>query len=237
MKLLVLAGGFGTRLNSLLRDTPKAMAPIGETPFLQLQIENWISQGVNSFVFLLHYRPDQITDFLGKIKTELLKNCDVIGLVEPSPMDTGGAVAYAVRELGLEGDFLVANSDTWLSTGIRELTEAQSPAIAVVQVGSTSRYGQVKFNDNYMVTAFVEKNGLGVSGWINAGLCRLQAELFNNWDGSRFSLENHTFPELVMGHKLHAVAITPDFIDIGIPEDYMRFCSWIKQGRMGSLCN
>jgi D-glycero-alpha-D-manno-heptose 1-phosphate guanylyltransferase len=236
-KLIVLAGGFGTRLQSLLPNTPKPMAPVGDLPFLHFQIENWISQGVNSFVFLLHHQADQITNFLGKIKNELLKNCEVVSLVEPLPMDTGGAVAYAVRELGLDGDLLVINSDTWLGAGIRELAGSQPPAMAVLRVENAGRYGKVEFNDDYLITAFDEKNELGDSGWINAGLCKLHSDLFDKWDGARFSLEGQIFPRLVNSCKLRAVITTPEFIDIGIPEDYRKFCVWIKEGRRGSLCN
>lgn len=236
MKLLVLAGGFGTRLQSVLPGTPKALAPVGEAPFLALQLENWVAQGIRSFVFLLHHQANQITDFLDTVKSGLLKDCEVVSLVEPAPMDTGGAVAYAVRELGLDGDFLVTNADTWLGSGIRELTASHAPAMAVIRLDDSSRYGQVQFDDSHRVTAFTEKNALGAPGWINAGLCRLRADMFDNWDGSRFSLERQTFPELVQRGELRAVAIEPDFIDIGIPEDYQRFCRWIEAGRKGTLC-
>ena len=236
MKLLVLAGGFGTRLQSVLPGTPKALAPVGEAPFLALQLENWVAQGIRSFVFLLHHHADQITGFLDTVKNGLLKDCEVVSLVEPAPMDTGGAVAYAVRELGLDGDFLVTNADTWLGSGIRELTASRAPAMAVIRLNDSSRYGQVQFDDSHRVTAFTEKNALGAPGWINAGLCRLRADMFDNWDGSRFSLERQTFPELVQRGELRAVAIEPYFIDIGIPEDYQRFCRWIEAGRKGTLC-
>ena len=235
-KLLVLAGGFGTRLQSVLPGTPKAMVPVGEVPFLALQLENWVSQGIRSFVFLLHHQADQIIGFLDTVKNRLLKDCEVMSLVEPTAMDTGGAVAYAVRELGLDGDFLVTNADTWLGSGIRELTASRTPAMAVIQLDDSSRYGQVQFDDSHRVTAFSEKNALGAPGWINAGLCRLRADMFDNWDGSRFSLERQTFPELVRRGELRAAAIEPNFIDIGIPEDYQRFCRWIEAGRKGTLC-
>lgn len=236
MKLLVLAGGFGTRLQSVLPGTPKALAPVGEAPFLALQLENWAAQGIRSFVFLLHHQADQITGFLDTVKNGLLKDCEVVSLVEPAPMDTGGAVAYAVRELGLDGDFLVTNADTWLGSGIRELTVSRASAMAVIRLDDSSRYGQVQFDDSHRVTAFTEKNALGAPGWINAGLCRLRADMFHNWDGSEFSLERQIFPELVQRGELRAVAIEHYFIDIGIPEDYQRFCRWIEAGRKGTLC-
>lgn len=236
MKLLVLAGGFGTRLKSVLPGTPKALAPVGEVPFLTLQLENWVEQGIRSFVFLLHHQADQIMGFLDTVKNGLLKDCAVVSLVEPVPMDTGGAVAYAVRELGLEGDFLVTNADTWLGTGIGQLTASRAPALAVTQLDDSSRYGQVQFDDSHRITAFTEKSALRSLGWINAGLCRLRADMFGNWDGGRFSLERQTFPELVQSGEVLAIPVEPDFIDIGIPEDYQRFCRWIAAGRKGALC-
>jgi NDP-sugar pyrophosphorylase family protein len=237
-KLLVLAGGFGSRLQSVLPDTAKALAPVGEVPFLELQLKNWIAQGVRSFVFLLHHHADQIIDFLSDNKNAILKDCDFKSIIEPRPMDTGGAVAYAVRELGLAGEFLVTNADTWLGSGIAELTAlpAHTPAMAVIRLGDSRRYGQVQFADNRQVTAFTEKDASGESGWINAGLCRLRAEMFENWDGARFSLEKQTFPALVERGELQAVVISPDFIDIGIPADYQRFCRWIEEGRKSKLC-
>lgn len=236
MKLLVLAGGFGTRLQSVLPNMPKALAPVGEVPFLALQLESWVAQGIRSFVFLLHHQADQITGFLDRAKNGLLKDCEVISLVESAPMDTGGAVAYAVRKLGLDGDFLVTNADTWLGSGIRVLTASRAPAMAVIRLDDSSRYGQVQFDDIHQVTAFTEKNALGTPGWINAGLCRLRADIFDNWDGTRFSLERQTFPELVQRGELRAVVIESDFIDIGIPGDYQRFCRWIEASRKGTLC-
>jgi NDP-sugar pyrophosphorylase family protein len=221
----------------VLPTTPKALAPIGDTPFLALQLENWIAQGVNSFTFLLHHQAEQILDFLDGIRSGMLKDCEVNSVIEPQPLDTGGAVAYAVTTLGLEGDFLVANADTWLGSGVRELAACAGPAIAVVRLADASRYGQVRFDDSHRVTAFVEKMPDGGAGWINAGLCRLHANLFRDWDGQRFSLERQTYPELVLKGELQAIELKADFIDIGIPADYQRFCRWIKENRASALCN
>jgi D-glycero-alpha-D-manno-heptose 1-phosphate guanylyltransferase len=63
---------------------------------------------------------------------------------------------------------------------------------------------------------------------INAGLYHLKSDLFQNWDGQAFSMERELFPAMVRANKLAAVALKTDFIDIGIPEDYYRFCRWIK---------
>ncbi len=237
MKLLVLAGGFGTRLRTVVSDVPKALAPIGHIPFLQIQIDHWRMQGLTEFTFLLHHQAGQVVDFLESLKAGLLNGCQVDCLIEPTPMDTGGAVSHAVRELGLTGDFLVTNADTWLGGGVRELMESASPAMAVVNLSDVSRYGKVYFDHSNQVTAFVEKNGQHVSGWINAGLYRLSSALFKDWDGGPFSLERNLFLKLVQNHGLMAVPLQTDFIDIGVPDDYYHFCGRVEAQRHFPPCN
>ena len=237
MRLLVLAGGFGTRLKTTISHLPKALAPVGDVPFLQLQLEHWQAQGLREFTFLLHHQADQIIDFLQAQRIGRFNDRQVDWLVEPMPMDTGGAIAYAVREFGLKDDFLMTNADTWLGGGISEMMQSSAPAMAVINLAEVSRYGQVHFDDNLCVTSFAEKKSLSSAGWINAGLCLLNVELFKKWDGQPFSLERDLFATLVQSHHLTAVPLKSDFIDIGIPADYYRFCRWMAAGRQDSLCN
>ena len=129
MKLLVLAGGFGTRLKTAVGDVPKALAPVGKIPFLEFQLENWLNQGLREFTFLLHHQADQIINFLqGQLKGKL-KGCQIDWLIEPTPLDTGGSIANAVKQFNLNENFLTANADTWLGSGIQELMQSVSPAI------------------------------------------------------------------------------------------------------------
>jgi NDP-sugar pyrophosphorylase family protein len=237
MKMLVLAGGFGTRLESLVAEVPKAMAPVGEVPFLYLQIQHWIDQGVRALTFLLHHKADQIIQFLEAERSKLLKDCKVDWVIEPKPMDTGGAVAYAVHQLRLTGDFLVTNADTWIGVGIHEVALTATPSMAVLSLHDTSRYGRVKFDDQFHVTSFSEKNDDKGPGWINAGLCHLDVDLFKDWDGQPFSLERVCLSELAKSGALKAVTLQTDFIDIGIPSDYLRFCQWNAEGRKVNLCS
>lgn len=235
MRLLVLAGGFGTRLKSAIGERPKALAPIADIPFLYMQLENWLQQGIRKFSFLLHHQAGEIIEFLQSQKSGLLKECDVDWLIEPMPMDTGGAVANAVRELKLKGDFLVTNADTWLGSGMTQLIYATSPSIAVINLTDVSRYGQVEFDQSLFVTKFSEKSESIHSGWINAGTFYLNTQLFDQWNGHPFSLERELFVELVKARKLKAVPLKTDFLDIGVPDDYRRFCMWIENGRNASL--
>jgi NDP-sugar pyrophosphorylase family protein len=235
--MLVLAGGFGTRLADVVKEVPKCLAPIGDIPFLYLQIENWIRQGVTSYVFLLHHQADLIIKFLQEEKEGLFKGCEVAWVVEQTPMDTGGAIAHAVHKLKLNRSFLVANADTWLGDGIAVLSNSVSPAIAVVKLNNVSRYGQIIFDSTGLITAFVEKREIDDSGWINAGIYLLDASSFADWDGRAFSLERNSFVSFVHAGSMRAVPFQTDFIDIGIPSDYYRFCRWVESGRKVPLCN
>jgi D-glycero-alpha-D-manno-heptose 1-phosphate guanylyltransferase len=235
LKLLVLAGGFGTRLRSVLGNIPKALAPIGTVPFLQLQLEHWHAQGVDDFIFLLHHQADQIISHLNNQLKGPCQDCNINWLIEQDPMDTGGAVANAVQRMKIEGDFLVTNVDTWLGNGIFDISAIPAPAMAVKQLPDVSRYGKVIFDTHGQITQFVEKSPGLTTGWINAGLYRLAAETFQNWDGQPFSLEHGLFTEMARAGLLQALSLDTAFVDIGIPEDYRRFCTWIEGGRRAPL--
>lgn len=221
------------RLRGAVADVPKPLAPVGNAPFLQYLGERWSSQGVKDFVFMLHHDAPKITEFLSSQQARgFLRGRAVRIVVDPTPLGTGGAVAYAVQQCGLSGALLVVNADTWLGDGIHDVATANPPAMAVVRVGDTSRYGRVRL-DKEQVVAFEEKSKSAGRGWINAGLYQLSAELFADWDGAPFSLERDLFPSLASKRQLGAVPIDSEFIDIGVPEDYFRFCHWIESDRAG----
>ncbi|MZH02161.1 MAG: NTP transferase domain-containing protein [Nitrospinae bacterium] len=233
INLLVLAGGFGKRLRSAISEVPKPLAPVKGQPYLHYQIENWVDQGVTQLAFLLHYKADSIEAFL-KAHQKQLENCKLLSLKESQPLGTGGAVAFAVQQFGLAGSFLVANADTWLSSGVQQVFDAEIPAIATVKVENSERYGSVKIEKNKIV-AFEEKQNSSGPGLINAGLYHLHANLFRDWDGKPFSLERELFPKLASLGQLKSVFLETDFIDMGIPDDYFRICRWIESEKKGVL--
>lgn len=186
-------------------------------------------------VFLLHHQAARIEQFLRDEQADgQLHGVEVLTITEPAPLGTGGAVALAMRQLSLEGPLLIANADTWLSSGVAATAAAPAPAIGVVHVPDTSRYGAVQISDE-RIDAFAEKASTAGPGWINAGLYHLDAGLFRDWNGQAFSLERQLFPSLLPARELRAVPLHTDFIDIGIPDDYARFCRWIESGKTGVL--
>ena len=231
--LVVLAGGFGTRLRSAVGDVPKPLAPVSGRPYLDYLIDSWLEQGVTGMTLMLHHQHELIERFLADKQSEPgFARCAVHVLVEDQPLGTGGAVAYAVRAGHLGESFLVANADTWLGSGVQALA-AKPGAIGIVAVDDAGRYGRVE-TEGDRVTAFREKTPEPGGGWINSGLCHLRAADFAAWDGRPMSLEQDVFPGLVQQSRLSAVPLDTQFIDIGIPADYMRFCRWVESGRTGA---
>ncbi len=233
INLLVLAGGFGKRLRSAVSGVPKPLAPVNGRPYLGYQIENWLNQGANLLTFLLHYEANSIEVFLESHQKQF-RECEIRTLIEPQPLGTGGAIAFAVQQFGLSGSFLVANADTWLSSGVQRVFNTEMPAIATVQVENSERYGSVKIEKNKVVK-FEEKQNSSGPGLINAGLYHLHANLFQDWNGKPFSLERELFPKLAGLGQLKSVLLETDFIDMGVPEDYFRLCRWIESEKKGVL--
>lgn len=234
--LLVLAGGFGTRLRSVVKDVPKPLAPIGGQPFLVHLISQWKIQGIRDLYLLLHYEADQILSLLKALSNSgALGHMRVHAVTEDKPLGTGGAVANAIKQFNIQNSFLVTNADTWLGTGIRELASIDPCAIGVTKVRNAQRYGSVRFHDG-IITGFAEKVDRAGAGWINAGLYHLTPGVFEQHRSlGSFSMERDVFPGLVEKGDLASVSLETDFIDIGIPEDYFRFCEWIKSGKKHEL--
>jgi D-glycero-alpha-D-manno-heptose 1-phosphate guanylyltransferase len=227
LNMLVLAGGYGKRLRSVVSDVPKSLAPINGVPFLELQIKHWISQGQNNFIFLLHYESDQIINFLIKNKSGFLQGIDIRWIVEGKPLGTGGSILNAINEFKLTNDFLVVNSDTWLSSGLKELRSSIAPTIGIVKVNKESRYGVVNFDATSRITTFSEKAispCLGGEDWINAGIYKLPVSFFLLDRGKQFSLEYDVLAKNFQNTVIRVCKLDTDFIDIGIPSDYKKFC-------------
>jgi D-glycero-alpha-D-manno-heptose 1-phosphate guanylyltransferase len=226
--IVILAGGFGTRLQSVLNGLPKPLADVNGEPFLKYQFENWIDNGFNDFIISLHYRADLIIEFINQNKNELLKNCKIQYVVEPKPLGTGGAISFLISKCQLTDSFYVANADTWIENGYKELDIENDYVIGLTKVNNTDRYGCVLTDQENMVIKFVEKNNIKTPGNINIGLYKLNKSIFRTINRIEFSIEKELFPLLVKEKKLKAVNLDTNFIDIGIPEDYYTFCNRLK---------
>ena len=224
---LILAGGFGTRLRSVVSELPKPLAPVGDKPFLHWLLRNLEYQGVKEVTLSLHHQASLIEQYLESESFGL----KISTMIEPEPMGTGGAIAYVVNQQQWNGSFFTINGDTWLGAWAAPFCEVNPPAIGLVQVEDASRYGRVDWQDQ-KVQRFQEKEINAGPGWINAGVYLFQAADFMDWGGQPFSLERDLLPEWVQQGRLQVCPLETDFIDIGVPEDYDRFCEWHQSGKL-----
>jgi len=232
MEMLVLAGGFGKRLKKSLNNVPKPLAPINDTPLLKLLLKNWVSQGQQKFIFLLHHQAEKIIEFLSQQSNYFGNFVDIDWIVEKKPLGTGGSVSNAIRVKNLSGSVLISNADTWLDGGLSKIKNIRSAAIAVVKVTDTRRFGSLSIDNEGNIFQFFEKNTNAfdnIPGMINAGLYKLPTKIFLDFDEDKFSLEEKILPELSKKRSLKAVILDGNFYDIGIPKDYSRFCEWYNE--------
>lgn len=222
---VVLAGGLGTRLRSAVLDLPKCLAPVGARAFLEIQLQALAAQGFNHFVLSLGYMAAAVQEAARRFRVAAQIDC----VVEEEPLGTGGAVAAAMREAGLT-ETAVVNGDTYIDADLSamleplRLAEGETMRIAVIAVEDRARYGGVEL-DGSRVSAFVEKGRTG-PGPINAGLYRMHESAFaDRAPGEAFSMETVILPKLMAARELRAATLYGQFIDIGVPEDYRRFCA------------
>jgi D-glycero-alpha-D-manno-heptose 1-phosphate guanylyltransferase len=218
MDAVVLAGGFGTRLRAVVADVPKPMAPIGGRPFLEIVLSTLQRKGIDRAVLSVGYLADKIIGHFG----QRFGGMELTYEVEDQPLGTGGAVAQALRRC--RGDHvLVLNGDTYLDLEVAALAAAWcgAPIIVARQVDDTARYGRLEVDAGRVVT-FAEKGVVG-PGLINAGSYLLPVDLFRGAPPpAPFSLEAD-FLTLAVRERRFEVFVTEGlFIDIGIPEDFLR---------------
>jgi D-glycero-alpha-D-manno-heptose 1-phosphate guanylyltransferase len=200
------------------------LAPIGRRAFIEIEIEALLAAGIDDVVLSLGYGAKTV---VGALASTLAAR-PVRYVIEPSPLGTGGAIAHVLDTLGLD-EVLVANGDTYLSGDIGGmLTPLRSGQgelfrMAVVHVPERSRFGGIQVGADGRVEAFIDKGRQG-PGEINAGLYRLCRQAMPAARSGAYSLEADVLPSLVAQGVVTALAVYGSFTDIGVPEDYFRFC-------------
>lgn len=220
---IILAGGFGTRLQTVVSDVPKPMAPICGRPFLEYQLDYLVSQGVERVVLSLGYLPDVVKKHFGN----RYKSLEIVYAVEKDPLGTGGAIAYAAQHIC--GDkFWVFNGDSLFEVDLKKMESLYEHnktdfALALRKVDDVSRYGKVETDANDMVIRFQEKSTTAEKGTINGGVYLIDKATFVRFaPARRFSVESEMFMPENRSVTITGIVSEGYFIDIGIPEDYQR---------------
>ncbi len=220
---ILLVGGMGTRLQTVLSSKPKPLAPVGDIPFLQLLVMQLRSQGIRRMIMCTGHLAEQIEQAFGDGHQW---GVEIGYSKEPQPLGTAGAVKFAERCLKRDSEFLVVNGDSFLELEIREFVRFHHErggfiSMAVRRVPDAARYGTVHLDAFNRVVGFSEKTGKSEPGIINAGVYVFNRAVLQRIPQGPASLEKDLFPDLVQ-QGMYALEQHGIFIDIGTPEDYAR---------------
>jgi D-glycero-alpha-D-manno-heptose 1-phosphate guanylyltransferase len=228
---IVLAGGLGTRLRSVVPDLPKPMAPVGGRPFLEHQLDYWIDQGVGRFVLSVGYRHEVVRAHFG----DSYRGVPVAYAVETVPLGTGGGLLLAVGQLLDDEPFLLLNGDTFFAVELATLrafaaARAADCCLALFAAEPGDRYLGVDVDAEGRIRSLRAGDTVG-SRMINGGVylirpAALRAAGFVGVPAMPLSLESDVFPAcLALGQRFHGMRSDGRFIDIGVPHDYHRAIS------------
>lgn len=239
MRAVVLVGGFGTRLRPLTLTTPKQMLPVAGRPMIEGVLEHLREHGVDEAVLSLGYRPDA---FLEAYPDATCAGVHLVYAVEPEPLDTAGAIAFAAREAGIAERFLVVNGDVLTDLDIGALVDFHDAAgaegtIALTKVDDPSQFGVVPTEPDGKVIAFVEKppRHEAPTDLINAGYYVLEASVLDRIPaGRKVNIERETFPAIVADGRLYARPDPAYWLDVGTPERLLQASIDIVTGTRGS---
>lgn len=217
MQLVVLAGGFGTRLRGAIPEgLPKPMAPIEGRPFLEHLLDRAIAQGVNNIHLLVGYAGHVITDHFGAA----YRDVPITYSVEDTPLGTGGALKAAVDHL--TDEFVFANGDTFADvdfSGLLGLLGSGPLSMSLATIDDVGRYGSV-ITDGDAAVGFREKGGSG-PGLVNAGTYGCRRDLITSFpDHAAFSFETDFLGPELPKLRPHFQVVKSGIIDIGTPESY-----------------
>lgn len=221
MQAIILAGGFGTRLRSVLADVPKPMAPIHGKPFLAYLIDYLKSQGITEVVLSVHYLREQIENFF---KSEY-NGIAIRYAVEEKPLGTGGAIQHALKSIKSSEPVFVLNGDTFLKLNYQNmfaLCERNDHIVmALRKIADCSRYGVVLTEQDKVID--FKEQGSAHAGLINAGVYLISPEIFQAFSlPDVFSFERDFLFKNIAALQPKAFVVEDYFIDIGVPEDYAR---------------
>ena len=238
MQAILLCGGMGTRLRSVVSDRPKPMADICGKPFLQYLLEMLRDKGITEVIFALGYMGEMIEDYFQDGSAFGLK---IAYSYEEEPLGTGGAIRNALPKI-LEEEVLVLNADTYFPMDYQGLLRFHQEndgdfSLATRAVPDISRYGAVRRDAAGRILAWNEKRedgGQPLAGEINGGIYVMKKSLIAEIPEGKQSLEQDCIPKWISeGKRIFGLPFDGYFMDIGIPKDYQQFITDVEQGKHG----
>jgi len=220
-EVIILAGGFGTRLQSVVNNVPKSMALVNGRPFLEYILDHLEFYSVKKVILATGYKHDMIEAHFGN-KYKYLK---LDYSIEEEPLGTGGAIKKALT-LCESKKVLILNGDTLFKVNIGKLNDfmhVQRARCVIVlhEAEDVSRYGCVETDNRAVITRFVEKGKATGNGLINGGVYVVEKSLIDELQlPDKFSFEKDFIEKYYSEITIHGMVCKQYFLDIGIPEDY-----------------
>ena len=218
---IILAGGLGTRLQSVVKDIPKPMAPVAGKPFLEHIFNYLLKQGVQTAVLSVGYKYEVIDEFFG----DNYKGLSIKYAVEEEPLGTGGGIMNALSLCETE-NVLLLNGDSFFNIDIKKLYQFHNETKSVITLSlkemvNVDRYGTLVL-ENQQVVRFSEKQFIE-RGLINGGVYLLKKSAIEKLSlPKKFSFEQDLLEKYILELHFYGLVFEDYFIDIGIPEDYQR---------------
>ncbi len=229
MKAIILAGGKGTRLQSVISDIPKPMAPIAGKPFLEYLILQLKSYSVNDIILSVGYKKENVISFFSDGSKW---GVNISYVSEKTPLGTGGSIQEIFKFID-DQNVLVMNGDSYINIDLARyinwhFSKKCIASIVITKINNTSRYGTVEIDIEYRIKNFTEKGEGKGPGWINAGVYLFHRSIFENASTPKYcSLETDILPTLI-GREIYGYQCQDAFIDIGTPESYNQAISFFS---------
>jgi D-glycero-alpha-D-manno-heptose 1-phosphate guanylyltransferase len=220
-KAIVLAGGLGTRLRSVINDIPKPMADVNGKPFLEYVLRYLSTMGIKKVVLSVGYKHEIIINYFG----DSFMGMELTYSIEKKPLGTGGAIKQSLKFVDSKNVF-VLNGDTIFLVGLKifyffHISKGSVLSIALKKVINSGRYGTVEIDKDHKIKAFYEKQSKEGKGLINGGIYIINKEFFSSMNlPDEFSFEKDFLEKFYLSYGFYGLAFDNYFIDIGVPEDY-----------------
>jgi len=220
---IILAGGLGTRLSSIVKDVPKPMAQINGRPFLDYIFHFLHKNKIHKVVIAVGYKKEIIKEYLNRTNTFEI---EIEYSDEEEQLGTGGAIKQALKKIKNEACFII-NGDTYFDISLEDLKAFSKSKSAEISIGlkrlkNNSRYGSVCILPDNLISSFSEKDQLhNDTILINGGIYYIKTNIFDSYTmPEKFSLETEFFQNFCGVINAYGKIFDGTFIDIGIPGDF-----------------
>ena len=222
---VILAGGRGTRLRSVVPDRQKVVALVRGRPFLAFLLDQLGSWGLTRAVLCVGHRGEQVREVIGDTHGAIRLTYSQ----EPEPLGTAGAIRLALPHLdlprGASDTLLALNGDSYCQADLEAFWQhhretSADATLLLARVPDTARFGRVTLDPHGKVGGFEEKGAASGPGWINAGLYLLSHSFVAALPaGTPVSMEREVFPRSI-GGAFYGFRGGTRFLDIGTPRSY-----------------